>query len=205
MQQEWPWLGVGFYWFFKQADEREKDSNPQYYFRMVEPDFTPLPVYHAIQAQTRQTPILYSGWHQANHWAINYQGHWRPNHHQAATFGDILTGQPGDTVTFTFEGHRLDLVTIGTGKLQVQIDHGEPVKIDLSDESIPSTVNIVNTLSPGPHQIRLAVIAGPMSIDGYVVESRSGMFLAGSVILILAILGGGAWFVLKRWQKNRKK
>ncbi|MEM7343284.1 MAG: hypothetical protein AAF485_03510 [Chloroflexota bacterium] len=35
MQAEWPWLGVGFYWFFKQADERERDTNPQYYFRMV--------------------------------------------------------------------------------------------------------------------------------------------------------------------------
>ncbi|MFC1975357.1 cellulase family glycosylhydrolase [Chloroflexota bacterium] len=199
MQQEWPWLGVGFYWFFKQADEREKDSNPQYYFRMVEPDFTPLPVYHAIQEQTRQAPILYSGWHQANHWVVSYQGDWQPTPHQSATFGEALLGQPGDTATFTFEGNRLDLVTIGPGKLRIQVDHDEPVEINLSDEAILSTINIVNAWPQTPHQIKLEVIEGSVLIDGYLVENRSSLLLAGSVILATILVGSG-WFVLKRRQ-----
>jgi len=50
-QKEWPWAGVIFYWFFKRADDSEVNQ-PMYYFRMAEPDFTPLPVYEAIKDYT---------------------------------------------------------------------------------------------------------------------------------------------------------
>jgi len=46
-QSDWPWLGVNSYWFFKRPADWEKDQ-AWYYFRMVEPDFTPLPVYQAV-------------------------------------------------------------------------------------------------------------------------------------------------------------
>jgi hypothetical protein len=46
-QAEWPWLGVVNYWFFKRPSEVE-EGQPWYYFRMFEPDFTPLPVYSAV-------------------------------------------------------------------------------------------------------------------------------------------------------------
>ena len=51
-QAEWPWVGVVNFWFFKRPSEAEKDQ-PWYYFRMVEPDFTPLPVYDAVKEYTR--------------------------------------------------------------------------------------------------------------------------------------------------------
>jgi hypothetical protein len=51
VREEWPWAGVVFYWFFKRPHDLEKDQ-AWYYFRMVEPDFTPLPVYDAIKAYT---------------------------------------------------------------------------------------------------------------------------------------------------------
>jgi hypothetical protein len=51
MREEWPWMGVACFWFFKRADDSEL-GQPQYYFRMVEPDFTPLPVYEAMKAYT---------------------------------------------------------------------------------------------------------------------------------------------------------
>ena len=47
-QMEWPWVGVVNTWFFKRATDTEKDQ-PMYYFRLVEPDFTPLPVYDALK------------------------------------------------------------------------------------------------------------------------------------------------------------
>ncbi len=50
-QEEWPWVGVIFYWFFKRADDSEKDQ-AMYYFRMAEPNFTTLPVYDAIKDYT---------------------------------------------------------------------------------------------------------------------------------------------------------
>jgi len=52
---EWPFVGVISYWFFKRPDEHEKDQS-WYYFRMVDPDFTPRPVYNAIREYASHQP-----------------------------------------------------------------------------------------------------------------------------------------------------
>jgi hypothetical protein len=51
MREEWPWMGVACFWFFKRPSDAERDQ-AWYYFRMVEPDFTPLPVYWEMQSYT---------------------------------------------------------------------------------------------------------------------------------------------------------
>lgn len=219
MEQEWPWLGVGFYWFFKQADEREKASNPQYYFRMVEPDFTPLPVYQTMTEQAHQPPILYPGWHQANHWAITYSGDWRTETQPEATFGDLLRAdEAGATATFTFEGSNLNLVVIPSpGRLRVQIDEAAPVEFELNSESTRpqvnkcqevsvgcqvSSINLAHTLPAQMHQVKLEVLSGPVLLDGVVVENRPSLTLnrAGSAIMVLATLLG-VWFL---WKQRRR-
>jgi hypothetical protein len=53
-RREWPFVGVISYWFFKRASDAEKNQS-FYYFRMVEPDFTPRPVYDAIKAYAART------------------------------------------------------------------------------------------------------------------------------------------------------
>jgi len=50
---EWDWVGVISYWFFKRADDSERGQS-WYYFRLVEPDFTPTPLYTSF-AQTIQS------------------------------------------------------------------------------------------------------------------------------------------------------
>ncbi|MBE2193989.1 MAG: cellulase family glycosylhydrolase [Anaerolinea sp.] len=52
-RQAWPWAGVICYWYFKRPDESEKNQS-WYYFRMVDPDFSPRPVYYAIQSYAAQ-------------------------------------------------------------------------------------------------------------------------------------------------------
>jgi hypothetical protein len=47
-QEEWPWVGVINFWFFKPASDAQKDQE-WYYFRMVEPDFSLTPVYHSMR------------------------------------------------------------------------------------------------------------------------------------------------------------
>ena len=209
MQKEWPWLGVGFYWFFKQADDQERDINPQYYFRMVEPDFSPLPVYGAIKSQANQPPLVYAGTHQAQHWAITYQGNWQRVAEARATFGDALRGQPGDIAEFTFEGSRLDLVALGEGRLRVQVDqrdHQEINVIQISSSTPPkggemSQIPIAQGLSRQPHTFSLEVVAGSPLIDAYIVKSQPSLLLnrAGSAAMILATLIGG-WLL---WQWRR--
>ena len=69
-QEDWPWLGNISYWFFKRPADYEKNQ-AFYYFRMVEPDFTPLPVYDSMkQYINSQKPVLYAGVHQAESWAV---------------------------------------------------------------------------------------------------------------------------------------
>ncbi|MBV9897223.1 MAG: cellulase family glycosylhydrolase [Chloroflexi bacterium] len=47
-QQEWPWLKVGFVWFWKRPDETNRDQD-WYWFRVADPDFTLQPVYYALR------------------------------------------------------------------------------------------------------------------------------------------------------------
>ncbi len=46
IQTDWSWVGVANYWFLKDAVPRE--GQPFYYFRAMEPDFTPLPAWEAL-------------------------------------------------------------------------------------------------------------------------------------------------------------
>lgn len=59
-RQEWPWMGVMAIWYFKRPDGRDQEQ-AWYYFRMMEPDFTPLPLYHAIQGYARERGYLPGG------------------------------------------------------------------------------------------------------------------------------------------------
>jgi hypothetical protein len=76
-QQEWNWVGVIFYWFFTRPDDSWR-TQPQYYFRMVEPDysadhptFTQRPIYTSMQEYIQnQQPVLYPGVYQAEDWRI---------------------------------------------------------------------------------------------------------------------------------------
>ncbi|MCZ7542878.1 MAG: cellulase family glycosylhydrolase [Anaerolineae bacterium] len=54
-REAWPWVGVISFWFFKPASDADREQ-PYYYFRMVEPDFTPLPVYDAMRAYITDHP-----------------------------------------------------------------------------------------------------------------------------------------------------
>ena len=206
MQREWPWLGVGFYWFFKQADDRERDNNPQYYFRMVEPDFTPLPVYDSLKAQANQPPVMYPGWHQANHWAVDYQGDWEAVSYSDATFSHMFrSDQTGDTVAFLFEGSSLSLSTAGTNsRVGVRIDQAKPpLEITINNKS-PQIISLANSLPQALHSVSLVVIEGPVLIDGFIVESHPSLTLnrAGSAIMVLATLAG-VWALWKYRREGR--
>ncbi len=167
MQEEWPWLGVGFYWFFKQADDREKNSHPQYYFRLVEPDFKPLPVYAALKAQAQSLPIMYRGWHQADHWTVTYHGNWQAVERTTFPLRRVLrSSQVGDKATLTFRGHSLRLLTAGgAGQLRLQIDQTSPMNMQIKNDMLLSS-----TWFEEQHRIMLEVIDGQVDVVGFVVN-----------------------------------
>ncbi len=62
-QAEWPWVGVINTWFLKRKDDTELDQS-FYYFRLLDADFTPQPVYEALADTLPQAaePELQPGW-----------------------------------------------------------------------------------------------------------------------------------------------
>lgn len=201
LEREWPWLGVGFYWFFKQADDREQATNPQYYFRMVEPDFTLMPVYDALKAQATREGVMYWGQHQASHWAIKYEGSWQKVEQPEASFGTAVSAtQVGDRATFTFEGSRLAIVAGGNGRLKLQIDEAAPVEILVEGEA-PQEIRVANRLSQAPHQARLELVEGTVWLEGFMVEDQPSLLFsqAGSAIMVIAFVVG-VWVI---WKQRR--
>jgi len=48
--EEWPWIGVVNYWYFKRATWDERDRGQAwFYFRLINPDFTPTPTYETLK------------------------------------------------------------------------------------------------------------------------------------------------------------
>jgi hypothetical protein len=194
---EWPWLGLTNYWFFKRADESEK-GQAWYYFRMVEPDFTPLPIYGAIQYYIAgYRPTLHRGYHQEDHWAIDYEGAWHEVEDEAAVLGAYRRAtELGASLSLRFAGGTISLVPgPRAGVIEVSADREEPRLISLEG----SPVRLAKASSTEPVEVRIVVVSGDVSVDGFIVRPAPewwGWALAG--------LGLAAGLTLVVWQARRR-
>jgi len=173
VQREWPWVGVVNFWFFKRATDQEKDQS-WYYFRMVEPDFTPMPVYDALKAYTHsdEAHTLYPGVHQEDHWLLSYFGDWETVSDPVAASGGIgayrVTADPQASLSFAFEGDELwlRLGPDASGTLRYSID-GTAVK---SASFTPGEqIRLAGGLAGGRHTITVRPGDGLLSIDSLTV------------------------------------
>ena len=201
-QEEWPWLGVINVWFFKRATDLEKDQ-PMYYFRMVEPDFTPLPVYDALGREAHRHPVMYPGYHPEDHWAVEYAGQWR---HVTAP-GQPLAGYeesrtPGDRAELIFVGTDLDVSLVPApqaGRLSVSCDGQAPVTLSAAAATAaPEPLAACSGLPDGPHEARLQVqpadgggAEASVRIGGYLVR-RSNWAVWGRWLGLAALAAGCA-------------
>ena len=199
-QREWPWMGVMSYWFFKRPSDHEKNQ-AFYYFRMMEPDFYPYPVYFALKEQATSPPFLGLGYHQENHWALSYDGDWQEVSDEQAVLGAYRASSlPGDSLSFTFWGTDLSLVPVadeGSASLEVAID-GRRTLVDLSalTTTYGQEVRLASGLAEGQHEVLLTVASSVqghsrLGIDGLIVR-HSPLFLIrrGLSLLVLASLAG---------------
>jgi hypothetical protein len=207
LQSEWPWLGVATYWFLKQADDHERDQNPQYYFRLLEPDFTPMPAYQALRDAARLPAVMYRGYHQEDHWAVDYGDGWRTVHDGQAMLGAYRQAtRDGATASFTFSGTDLWLVTFPAGgRLEVTIDNGAPAVVRLLNRPGSSgyaRIALARGLPPGEHRATLMAYLeaggiGP-AIDGFFVADVAAAWWLkrglGLAALVIGLIGLG-WLV----------
>jgi len=182
--EEWPWVGVVNFWFFKRASDAER-TQAMYYFRMAEPDFTPLPVYQAMQEYTAGlTPTLYPGTHQEDHWALQYDEAWETVQIGKSANQQISEpasqGGPGPAVQtyrravaagaalhFWFEGASLSLVPgPGTGEAELSVD-GHPPRHILLDGHL---MRLVQGSRQDRHQVVLTAVSGEVGVDALIIR-----------------------------------
>ncbi|MEA3341178.1 MAG: hypothetical protein U9R15_14540, partial [Chloroflexota bacterium] len=167
--EEWPWVGVVNFWFFKRASDVERNQ-AMYYFRMVEPDFTPLPVYEAMRTYTANlTPALYPGVHQEDHWALVYEGDWETVRDTEAVLGTYRQATAsGAKLHFTFEGASLTLLPgPGAGEIEMSVDGRAPNRIPLDGQPL----RLVKGWRQKRHEVTLTITAGEFGVDTLLVSS----------------------------------
>jgi hypothetical protein len=205
-QQDWPWVGVNAFWFFKRAGDSEK-SQPFYYFRMADPDFTLMPVYATLKAYMHQAPVMYPGWFQEDDWAVTWSGAWQTVSDPAAVLGAEKVAQsPGAAAQFVFDGTELLLVTARgpqAGTLAVQIDGAPAQTYDLrASLAVPAIkLTVAHGLPPGQHHVTLTSQAGANVVDGFIV--RDVPDLTWALLLALGAAIVMTYFIARRWQDRR--
>jgi hypothetical protein len=168
IQREWPWAGVTTIWFFKRASDTERDQ-PSYYFRMVEPDFTPMPLYESLSTYLNALePVLYVGHHQETSWQLRYEGAWDDVADPAAVLDQYrATTTLGAAVTFTWEGRSLTLLPgPAAGVVRVTDSAGRSRDLSLSGEP----VILSRYLRPRRETLTLTALEGVVSLDALSVR-----------------------------------
>ncbi|MFN2291286.1 MAG: cellulase family glycosylhydrolase [Anaerolineae bacterium] len=204
-QEEWPWLGVVNVWFFKRATDAESDQ-PMYYFRLVEPDFTPMPVYDALAQyfHSSEARRLFSGVHQENDWALTYDGPWETQLEPSAELGAVRrASSPGASLSFTFDGTDLRLTPgpRSQGTILYTVDSNPEQTLDLEGGQ---EVRLAEGLVRGAHSVVVRMASGSVSVDSLTVEQRARLapWLVG-IGVVLAL--GLAAFVAFRAAAGRRR
>jgi len=191
-QREWPWLGVINAWFFKRASDAERDQ-AMYYFRLVEPDFTPMPVYEALKdyMHSAEALVLYPGVHQENHWALIYDGDWEVRADTSAELGHYrVAGDSQSEVAFSFSGTDLWLKAGpgSGGSLAYSIDEqGEGTTTVAAGQQ----VQLARGLSGGTHTITIRAASDSLSLDSLTIRDRASIIpwvIAGATVLSIGLV-----------------
>ncbi|MBN1487106.1 MAG: hypothetical protein JW981_05645 [Anaerolineae bacterium] len=169
IQHAWPWAGVTTVWFFKRATDLERDQ-PMYYFRMVEPDFTPTPLYTSLSAYLNTLePVLYQGYHQENTWQLEYTGPWEEVADTQAILSQYYQASAaGAQVSFTWEGRSITLLpgNYETGTLQVIEDEGNSKEIPLNGQPVVLSRHLLSA----QRKLELIVVDGQVTLDALQVK-----------------------------------
>ena len=209
--EEWPWVGVVNFWFFKQPSDARKNE-AMYYFRLVEPDFTPMPVYEAMREYTTGLrPTLYPGVHQEDHWALEYQGDWETvrisesasRRELAAMLGAYRRATvPGATVSLTYEGASLALVPgPGTGEIEVSVDGSTTRHVSLDGQPVRL---VRKSWLKERHEVTLTVVAGEVSVDSLTIHhSRLQSITSNPLSPVYLALGLVTLWLLIRTLRRR--
>ncbi len=169
---EWPWAGVFNIWYFRQVGDISPDR-ADYYFRMVDVDFTPRRVYYAVKDAAAALTEAGPGHHEETSPTVSLGEGWQAViEPQASAQACLVNNAPGASLTFTFRGDAVDLITRQderAGRLYVTLDGRVVNGLDKDEEGrsyidlySPVThwqvkVPLVRRAGNGQHVLRLTV------------------------------------------------
>ncbi|MGD2207066.1 MAG: hypothetical protein PVH17_09825 [Anaerolineae bacterium] len=207
-RQEWPWAGVFNIWYFRQTGQQYTPEEAAYYFRMVDVDFTPRRVYDAVQDATRSLFVAPAGHFEETNPAVRADSAWY-NAIAGEASGQALieSKEPGASLTFTFQGHSVDLIARRGrqgGRLFVTLDGRNVSRLPTDEQGrsyvdlqAPATIwrarlPIASGLTSGQHVVRLTVSEGEEAIHNVdAFEVNTGQPPAFPTLLV-ALLSAGA-------------
>lgn len=213
----WNWAGVVSIWFFRQVGDIPP-SNPESYFRMVDVDFTPRPVYYAVTTAAGALRTAQPGEYQETDPALTYTGLWQHQLDTNASGGQFIhTDDPAAAVTLNFYGESLDLIShrqTGAGRLFVTVD-GQPISglprdetgrsfVELAggQEEWRATLPVVRNLRAGNHVAEFHA-DGAVNLDGFVIAPIAPRQPPWIEIGVLSILGLAGFALAVRQLTNK--
>jgi hypothetical protein len=207
-RREWPWAGVFNIWYFRQTGQQYTPDEAAYYFRMVDPDFTPRRVYDAVRDATPGLAVAPAGHFEETNPAVSADPGWRLIIAGEASGQSYLENDdPDASLTFTFRGDSVDLLARQDpqgGRLLVTLDGrtvaGLPTDaqgrsyLDLKSQAATwhARLPIAAGLVPGQHVVRLTVSAldpALSNVDAF--EVNAGKPPAFPLLPVVGF-GGGA-------------
>lgn len=205
IEHDYPWVGVGVVWFFRRPNP-EWLKRPEGYFRLVTPDWQPLPAYTALQAVATAPAVLPSGFQHVSHPGFTLSGPWRSEANTQAALATWVRGSVGSQISFTFDGSDATLLTRLTpasGILEYSVDGGPAQGVDVqSREEGALDLRLVADALPGAHRVELRVTRGEVIVEGVRVRRSTDGVIRRS-LLGLALIAGGLGVVLALGRRVR--
>jgi polysaccharide biosynthesis protein PslG len=214
MRERWPWLGVINIWYFRQVGDT-LPSDAEFYFRMVDTEFTPRPVYNQIASATAQQRLAQVGRYGPLSPVVGSKGRWSTVNGATGTQA-LRSERAGDTITIHFRGNQLVLEGDRSphgGRVSVTVDGSTDNVRDLPKDDRgrryldfggasegPVTLTVVDGLDPlgalREHEVTLTTLpaadgtAGRVTIRAFevgYVRSSTVFVIVSSVAALLAL------------------
>lgn len=223
---KWNWLGVINIWYFRQVGDIPPDRS-DYYFRMVDVDFTPRLVYLRLKEVATFPQVAQPGLYQETNLAVNLSGPpqnlhpWQPVLNPRASAGrQVLTRLPGARVNIKFWGDGFDFImqrgpTAGRAWITIDGEKAPGLPVDVNgnsyiDLSSPNDefqvhVPIARNLPRRTHTVELVVgQSGDVGFDGLLVYADSHPDFPWALVIGCGVVLLGAVALLARsWQRTR--